>query len=493
MSRNHFILYIWLILVVGGCIKEESFSLPMETAEDVYMQVYIDSSKELHTRTTGSETVEGTEGENKISDISIYWMKKSESGEMSHAGTIERTTITNGVSELIRVPSGITLDEEYLLFVVANTGHIGFHPNTATIKAFRGQHSVAHTPYLFEQNNMMMANQHDELESESINKGGVPVTITAEHTKKNPATASIALDRLAVKIVPKVSEDLISNSEIIGQKIITQKEIKDEDKEPHKISKVSIESVGLLNAVNQFNLIQQWQKQIKGNGNEVVILDSPSNKISYSDYYNTIERYYESYSIKSDAPFVAIDKNQITTPFYCLENNSPFYTKNEYTKYKGRTTAIVFKVSTEMQNHKGGNQGKVTFYGFNGKYYESYDGLKKAYETLYNNKNFPARGSSAATFRAHNPDYPNTIKVYENGYMYYMYWIQDMNYPDLIYAVVRNTLYNLTVARIAAVGHDVPGGEDYDPEDPIDGPVEIEIEAVCQPWSEVDEVEHGFN
>ena len=65
------------------------------------------------------------------------------------------------------------------------------------------------------------------------------------------------------------------------------------------------------------------------------------------------------------------------------------------------------------------------------------------------------------------------VKVYENGYMYYMHWIKDQNYKYFwnypnesdegdtfhYYAVLRNTRYEVNVTDVEEIGMDLPGRE----------------------------------
>lgn len=65
------------------------------------------------------------------------------------------------------------------------------------------------------------------------------------------------------------------------------------------------------------------------------------------------------------------------------------------------------------------------------------------------------------------------VKVYENGYMYYVHWITDMNYKYLYtyktepdeadefndIAVLRNTRYEISVGSVSEIGMDLPGRE----------------------------------
>ena len=105
--------------------------------------------------------------------------------------------------------------------------------------------------------------------------------------------------------------------------------------------------------------------------------------------------------------------------------------------------------------------------------------LKKAYDDA------DSREDGISAFRA-----KYKIKVYTEGIMYYTYFIQDQNYVkdnqnNHYYAVMRNTIYDLTVSELVRIGTDIPGGwnPDVDPEDPVDPTnVYMVVQATVNPW-----------
>ena len=75
--------------------------------------------------------------------------------------------------------------------------------------------------------------------------------------------------------------------------------------------------------------------------------------------------------------------------------------------------------------------------------------------------------------------------------MYYTHYIEDQNYTalngsaqELYHAVMRNTIYGLTIQSVMNIGDDVPGGwnPDVDPEEPIDVPNYLQVECKVNPW-----------
>ena len=82
------------------------------------------------------------------------------------------------------------------------------------------------------------------------------------------------------------------------------------------------------------------------------------------------------------------------------------------------------------------------------------------------------------------------VKVFEDGYMYYVHWIKDQNYKDdgeHYYSVMRNTYYGLEVQEINGFGEDIPGGDDYNPYDPIDvEDISLILTTTVRDWTEYD-------
>lgn len=469
---KYFIFILFSCLFSTGCSKDEPLS-PVETAGESYLQVYVSFPKK-RTRTTGPDTEYGTKEESRITNMAIYLADEKNPRKIVEVVMLEGEDIIEMPdggykSEPVLLPASIEAGKEYLLYLVANPKkNKTFLPATtgSPIASFRGKHDRIDVAHLFDTDYMLMTNQHDEPEDTGTG-GGIVIKITEDNkTEQNPAIASVNLDRLAAKIVPQVA----------GSFEVALTEEKDMIFSNYEFK---VRSAGLLNAVSEFNLIQQWETDDDG-----LILRSPSWEYQIDDYgsnyYSTIDDYKGGSVDFVDISSTMEGENYpISSPFYCLENNSPFYQSEEeqeeilLTKYKGLTTAVIFKVQLTE-----GGEGK-TFYQYNKSFYFTPDDLFGDNEELSGN---------TEALREQG------VKVYENGYVYYTHWITDQNYTQLSYAVVRNTVYSLTVTKLAGIGDDVPGGEGYEPGQPIDeigSEKEITIIAECLEWK-VKEVEHGF-
>ena len=85
------------------------------------------------------------------------------------------------------------------------------------------------------------------------------------------------------------------------------------------------------------------------------------------------------------------------------------------------------------------------------------------------------------------------VKIYENGYMYYTYYISKSDFAGSsvapYYCVERNKSYRLTVTDVTSFGDELPCDySNYDPEDPIDRATpRIKVSVEVLPWTIVPE------
>lgn len=485
MKRYRFIIYMSCVLpgvlfFSGGCIKDSCQGLRDNDGNGAYLVLHIMQAE--RGRSTGDQPALGSEGEREISNLHVYLAKP----DFSEIRKVSET------EDLIRTPEGYksrpieVVTGDYLLYLVANATHAdrsAFIPSVVPVSGFSG-------PYTLDGEDEMgkfatdgffvMANeQHAVPEEPGYSNGGVPVSIRKEHTQGNPSVVSVRLDRLAAKIVPDVSEGVVSA--IDGIELLS-------GEGGYSIARVEVDGVGLLNAVNSFNLVQQWAKgESYASDIRDMCLVSPAGKAGYplTGYYHRISEYVDgvAMTVKPEAPFVAPG-----TALYCLENHSFDYPDGRVpTKYKGRTTAVLFRVKAYVNKRDEDVPGVTelsghTFYGYDTYLFATLEELKQSYPEL-------SALESCTQLRQAG------VQVYEEGYMYYTHWIRDTNHTDngeYYYSVVRNTRYGLTVVKISGLGDDIPGGP-YDPEDPIDpDDMGILIYPECERWSYI-EVSHGFN
>ena len=159
------------------------------------------------------------------------------------------------------------------------------------------------------------------------------------------------------------------------------------------------------------------------------------------------------------------------SPSYILENAA------EAIPVWGTTTGVIFKVTLDAT----GSGTPATFFGYNNNssHFVTLAALQAAYPNafdVFGNKladgvtdDDPANlaaaesllASDVARFRA-----ITKVNVFEDGVMYYTYFIKDNNYNT--YGVFRNTWYQLMVTEVTNFGDDIPGG--WVPDDPTINP-----------------------
>lgn len=353
--------------------------------------------------------------------------------------------------------------------------------------------------------------------------GGVPIEIEAgkDYPYDNPYRVSVPLERVAAKIVVDCSEE---NFDFSG------------DKYKNKFYDVHVTDVALVNAANRFNLVQQW-KVANYQGDEffnynwdklkydaaipdnapygypylwAVTPMSDINSIPSEIYYNGVAKFtdWENEKLLDGAEdlFSPLDASGTKT-MYCLENTSPlyldfmshfnkgvdkvedkdFWQKTMKDGMSNRVTGVLFRVRAKIKDdshstgdliddpeegdwsnaktRSGEDDGYKTFYCYEDLVYTRLSELIKEK---------PVLAEKGITVSSSIKELRNAgVKVYEDGYMYYMHWIVDQNYqycwnwegeadegkPFNYYAVLRNTRYVVQVKTVKDIGMDLPGRE----------------------------------
>lgn len=421
--------------------------------------------------TSTKATEAATASESKISTADLYMCK----ADASHSGFCkvdavldsDTNTLTADVSDMVGT---------WLVYVVANcpswlelddTDYDSFLTSVSDVKS--------NLAAIWTSDNFMMFNTYDSTEA------GVEVSLDAM-----TSTYTVHLQRVAVKVVPE-SDDFID--------FAPYHTVVPGSTDTWVISGIRLDGAALLNCVNTFNLLQQ-------KASDKVVTPSSVETYSLTDgYYDVVPA-----SVTFSEPDATTNE---FAPLYCLENNSPLYsefTDEEIkaealyaitgTKMKGRVTAVIFRAQVSLANgfdsgadldplekdptngqwdntKAGGHIDEPrTFYRYKNSYFADLEILKTTYPT-----EFTASTYDAATLRGMG------VNVYENGHMYYTYYIKDI---DNDYSVTRNTCYRLKVNTIASFGDEVPGGSGYVRTDPIDvkEPV-LGVSLVIADWDEV--------
>ncbi len=351
--------------------------------------------------------------------------------------------------------------------------------------------------------------------------GGVPIEIddNAEYTYDNPYYVKVTLERVAAKVVVDCSGE---NFDFSSQTYA------------NKFSDVHVDGVALVNGANCFNLVQQWKiacyqgkKFFCYTWNKKIISQNllpdgapygypylwpitPAGDVTTVPsqiYYNRVANFtdFDNKKLQDGASeiFVSLDANKKAT-MYCLENASPLYLDfmNDFntavesysygenmlqTGMRNRATGVLFRVRAKVKGDDHNTDGLTpdpdpgewdtraatatdddyrTFYCYAGTVTAYLNELLTTYPSLATSKGLSST-STVQELRAAG------VRVYEDGYMYYMHWITDQNYqyfwnyaspsqfdeawPFKYLAVLRNTRYEVNVTGVSELGMDLPG------------------------------------
>lgn len=403
------------------------------------------ANPEMPSARTGDWTpgrIPGTTEENAINDV-----------------TVVLTNATGQITDVVStaILSGTTTKK----FEVAAGSHKVYalvnNPGIATIVA--GQNiaqvidnaTVAEITSGFKGGKFFMTNaQHDK--TKSVLDAGVDVSISAGQEK----LATIAVDRLAARI-----EDATGKVAITGLP----------DDQEAIMDSVKVIGFVPMNLNPAMNIIQTWGTANVGGTNdpevnEILQTPTPSSYLLPASTYMTANSDGIGLTDLTAEP-------QFVKKVYVTENR-PAVERNSFglTAKRGETTAVIYRVVA----YKGGNP-LPTFYTYNDVVYTTRTALDDAFELVGED----ISALSIQDLRAKN------IKVYENGVMYYTYFIKDPNTnyqlgTDNYFGVFRNSIYRLNITGIKSLGTDVPEDE-KDPEDLVN-PEEayLSVELVINDW-----------
>ena len=314
----------------------------------------------------------------------------------------------------------------------------------------------------------------------SVN-AGVPVTIGEIHSLSSPAKVSIQVDRVVCKIwdvtetVPEMylataSNNIVDNVDVMG--------------------------FALLNVNKKFNLVQKWSTVNTGGidlGTDVLLtpLYPGGEALVAAQYFHNIGEYV---TLKKDDDGNITSITDLTVGIDGIFNNDTVYTTEnrptifsvgdagELTAGRGETTGVIYKVQAKKS---GSNLG--TFYKYKGVYYSNLATIDA----------LPAFAGTDLIAIEENPELlrAHSIQVYEDGIMYYTYFIRDPNAAHQYggknyYGVFRNSAYKLEIKKISSIGDDVPGGgitSPTEPGGPGNPPIDtkeayIEVTLTVNPW-----------
>lgn len=468
--KNLLWLSLAMALLTAACSttnKDDGYIDDGRGIDDVttYMSVRL-IGEQGGTRTTpGSDGTEtGSTAENTIGSALVLLVDKNDNtGKVGYAVSADvEPTKTGANTKPFKVSEGT-----YYVYVIANPGDITKDVvETKTIQEIEIlMYENGKVKDYAAAGKFLMFNECNGTDDTA----GMEIEVTAQNTIDNPAQSKtpIKLDRLAAKLASTA-----------GTVDITGLEEQLED-----IADVSLKGFVLLNGAKKAYLQQHWSgvKQEEGVWPYENTLITPV--VTFNDFYSTYSDYAEILdgSVKDLAKDLEWDKE----PVYCMENRAEI---NGESGLKGSSTGIIY---CWQVTNAGSDElaGENCFYSYNGEYFSSIKDLQDAYRAVFSEQNewtddqdelddqydaaVELLGQDIAAFRS-----KYLIKVYEDGVMYYTFYIKDQNYvseteEDVLehyYSVMRNTIYNLNVTTLVKIGTDIPGGWGPDPKptDPID-------------------------
>lgn len=453
-----------LTLIAFGCNSDTTCPSGTENGGKLegYLTLKIDGNA---TRTTGGPTEDGQGDENKINNATI--LLADVDGKILF---VETPSITGKVTEPFKVAVGT-----YYVYALINKPGSMTAINVGSSVEQVIDVAANEYPAGYNSGSFFMVNARNKKGEQA----GIEVKVTSNNTLTSPAQAQVKVDRIAVRIEPDPKAQPTNISALTSLY-------------PGFIDAVEIEGFALLNVNKQFNLLQTWGT---GNGSGTAlttdVLQTPlySTPLVADQYYQNISEYAEI-EWNSTNPNIMTSLTDLTAgqsgvykneTVYAIENRPTmmFFGADQPTAGRGETTGVIYKAVASL----GGNAS--TFFEYDGTLYSDVNDIQAL--PAFDDTTLPATDFPA--LRGHG------IRVYENGVMYYTYFILDPNpayvYNSLNYfGVFRNSIYRLAVNSLSALGDDVPGGGKVDPTQPGEGgnpPINsdeayIQVSVTINPW-----------
>ena len=429
MKIKSILLTILTVIALSAC-ESESLTDPVSQEEGYLILTLANPA----TKTSGGDTDEGTQEESAITSLKVIFT--NEAGIIAYVAS---PSFNNGVTERFKIALG-----DYYVYALVNSD-IDVEANQNINRVIEVAAATDATKG-FKDGKFMMVNEHNS----SSENAGVEAKITTENSITNPAKIIIYVDRVACKIVDETTSLNVSALAAATNDLITD---------------VVIEGYVILNVNKEFNLIQQWNKDNTGG----ITLDEevlstplyPGTGLIADQYFLNIGE-YTTLNKDGDGNITGITDETldaaelfVKTPIYTTENRPTIINVGTtgITAGRGETTGVIYKVKAQQ-----GGSDLETFYKYKNDIYTNIEGIQALpeFDETLSSLSYPelrARG----------------IQVYENGIMYYTYFIYDPNVAhqhnnEDYYGVFRNSTYQLKINSISSLGDDVPGGAVVDPE-----------------------------
>lgn len=428
------------VLGMASCTNDDGIDGPDSgNPLDGYLSLTINSgSMKPATRTSphDPDTEVGTAAENKITNVTIVLTDAS--GVIQQ---VENTTIASGTTtQKIPVETG-----SYLVYALVNnaaTLAVGGNIESELTGATADEITAG-----FKNGTFFMTNEQSDL-AKTILDAGKPVTLAAGDDK----VLQISVDRLAAKVRNKTTTPKLED--LLGKENVNT--IMD-----------GVRVVGFvpMNLNPAMNLVQSWAvKNNEENDNHSTnVLLTPVHPLenyllpatTYKKMVDgvgvedltTEEQYVDSVYVSENRPTIKINSNDVITA-----------------AQQGQTTAVIYRVVAQKDKA----DLTATFYAYNDVAYKALEDLPASLGDL--------TGKTSEELRKMG------VRVYENGVMYYTYYIKDPNTNYQLngkdyYGIFRNSIYNLNITKISKLGDDVPDDSENptEPVDPEDAKISVEL------------------
>ena len=486
MKKSLFILSI-AAAALWSCSSDNDAAEKQSTKAQAYVSFNIIGAEDAKTRTAGTKEETDLATESTITKALVLLCEPS-------TGVIKQKVAADNLDQTaagyetkrLQVETG-TFD----VYVVANyTAALNTSITTGTTKV--SDLKIADYTEddvkggIAKDNNFLMFSECDGKDKTA----GTSITITESNDYDHPATCdAIVVERLVAKIRSAAATSVDISKINTGTAAPAS-----------FISGVSLEGYKLLNGAKNSYVQQRWSANYNA-GLVNDLISSPAktpgdNATTNTEYYNNLQSLRtivssatETYTTVKDNydSYAYYNASTPTGVIYCLENNSNYTDGTGIVDSKmANTTGLIYKWKATVTGSDA-KAGTNCFYGYNGYYFATLEAIQTKYPTVFTAKSSTLAAAQSEVATAYNggtvdqakmSDFRSkyNIKVYTDGIMYYTHYIKDQNYkntattPVNYYAVLRNTIYDLTVTALQGVGTDVPGGwnPDVNPDDNVD-------------------------
>ena len=433
-------------------------------ADGVYMTLSIAGSNQ-GTRTTGTKTDPGIEGESTINEGTLY-LYSNQTGKCVFRKVITSAMFEEGTPNKtkpikISVNTVDTKDKDtYTVYFMANKTGIDNPLATDVTFDMSDQGGAEYG----ENGKIVMFNQNDNFR----HKDHSTVEFTADNNvSTNPAQAgTVYLDRVVARIdKPTVAATNITAAEAKTENVTAT------------IAGIEYEQYAISNVNKNSYIVQKW--------------DDSYTTLSVKWGTTETTKYFQPTSFFGDTKAPAnLGKFGNEPHNYVFENT---------TTDASEATALYFQIKANLTTEAATNADFAdgTFYRYDKKLYTRIaDIFTDAEKGLVSN---PFTESSTTTAEAvvasikdaHGNlisdedglnDFRNNnkIEVFRAGSMYYYYPIQDNTYKTATtFSVLRNSIYQLNVTKISEVGKDIPNGPTPDDNNPN---YYMTVQVQVNPW-----------